>query len=183
MDALQREPITMATQRQSVAPFDLVVFGGTGDLAFRKLLPALYLRHRDGQIPADSRIIGAARAAVSNDHYREQVAAALAAHLPTAVRDKAAVQAFLERLSFVALDALSGAGWQDLAWVLATGSSRIRVFYLAVAPNLIEGICHRLAGQGLVTPATRVVVEKSEEHTSELQSRFGIPYAVFCFEK
>src|ERR1043166_6829983 len=132
MDALQREPITMATQRQSVAPFDLVVFGGTGDLAFRKLLPALYLRHRDGQIPTDSRIIGAARAAVTNDHYREQGAAALAPHLPAggrggggargavtndpsgeqgaaalaphlpaAVRDKAAVQAFLERLSFV----------------------------------------------------------------------------------
>ena len=44
-----------------VAIFDCVVFGATGDLTLRKLLPALYYRFRDGQMPPDSRIIGAAR--------------------------------------------------------------------------------------------------------------------------
>ncbi|HET6305646.1 MAG TPA: glucose-6-phosphate dehydrogenase, partial [Rhodopila sp.] len=43
-----------------VAIFDCVVFGATGDLTLRKLLPALYYRFRDGQMPADSRVIGAA---------------------------------------------------------------------------------------------------------------------------
>ena len=44
--------------------------GGTGDLAFRKLLPALYLRCRDGQIPPDARIVGAARGSMTTDAYR-----------------------------------------------------------------------------------------------------------------
>ena len=47
-----------------VDPFDLVIFGGTGDLARRKILPALCRRFADGQMPEGSRIIGAARAAL-----------------------------------------------------------------------------------------------------------------------
>ena len=50
-----------------VAPCDFVVFGGTGDLALRKLLPALYLRDRDGQLPAGTRIIAGALIAISGD--------------------------------------------------------------------------------------------------------------------
>src|SRR5258705_350750 len=103
----EREPLTMAAQRQPVAPFDLVVFGGTGDLASRKLLPALYLRDRNGQVPAESRIIGAARMAMTTEQYRQHVAAALKAHLPAALLDKAAMAAFLARLTFVPLDASS----------------------------------------------------------------------------
>ncbi len=49
--------------------FDLVIFGGTGDLAMRKLLPALYHRHRDGQFPAGSRIIAVGRQALSQEDY------------------------------------------------------------------------------------------------------------------
>ena len=51
----------MTASSQSVEPFDLVIFGGTGDLAVRKLLPALFHRFLDGQIPASSRIVGIAR--------------------------------------------------------------------------------------------------------------------------
>ena len=53
-----------------VAPCDFVVFGGTGDLAIRKLLPALYLRDRDGQLPAETRIIAASRAGLDEAGYR-----------------------------------------------------------------------------------------------------------------
>ena len=57
-----------------VAPCDFVVFGGTGDLAVRKLLPALYLRDRDGQLAAETRIIAASRAGLDISGYREQSA-------------------------------------------------------------------------------------------------------------
>jgi glucose-6-phosphate 1-dehydrogenase len=162
----------MARQTPPVAPFDLVVFGGTGDLTFRKLLPALYLRYRDGQIPQAARIIGAARIAMTDTGYRDAVTAALLAHLPKEASDKTAVAAFAERLSFVALDALSTDGWQDLVFMLAPATGRIRIFYLAVAPSLIEPICKRLAGEGMVTPLTRVVVEKPIGH--DLKSAVAI---------
>ena len=60
-----------------VAPCDFVVFGGTGDLAVRKLLPALYLRDRDGQLPAETRIIAASRAGLDVCGYRDKVRAEL----------------------------------------------------------------------------------------------------------
>ena len=50
----------------AVEPCDFVIFGGTGDLAVRKLLPALYLRDRDGQLTADTRIIAVARAGLDD---------------------------------------------------------------------------------------------------------------------
>ena len=62
-----------------VDPFDLIIFGGTGDLAMRKLLPALYHRDRDGQLTADSRIIAASRGALSAEEYLAMVEAALRA--------------------------------------------------------------------------------------------------------
>ena len=62
-------------------PCDFTVFGGTGDLALRKLLPALYLRDRDGQLPDGFRIIGVSRAEVDDDGYRTMVEGALAEHV------------------------------------------------------------------------------------------------------
>ncbi len=57
-----------------VDPFDLVVFGATGDLARRKLLPALFQRDLAGQLPDAARIVGAARSTLSRDAYRAQAA-------------------------------------------------------------------------------------------------------------
>ena len=62
--------------------FDLVIFGGTGDLALRKLLPALYHRVGDGQIMGDSRIIAASRRDVARDDYLQTVEEALRKNLP-----------------------------------------------------------------------------------------------------
>ncbi len=70
-----------------VAPFDAVVFGATGDLTMRKLLPALYYRFRDRQIPEESRIIAAARTHLSTGEYRDLAAAALERHVPAADRE------------------------------------------------------------------------------------------------
>ena len=66
-----------------VAPCDFVVFGGTGDLAVRKLLPALYLRDRDGQLPAQTRIIAASREGLDISGYRDSVRGELGRSSPT----------------------------------------------------------------------------------------------------
>ena len=53
--------------------FDLVLFGGTGDLAWRKLMPALFQAFRHGSLPADGRIIGVSREDLTEDAYRELI--------------------------------------------------------------------------------------------------------------
>jgi glucose-6-phosphate 1-dehydrogenase len=143
-----------------VAPFDYVVFGGTGDLARRKLLPALYHRLRDGQIVEGSRIIAVSRSRMSDDGYRTLTQEALNDFLPTAERDAETTERFLRMLFHVAVDVSGDSGWDKLKKLLKSGNNRIRAFYLAVGPDLFGDICQRVGGHGLVTPSTRVVIEK-----------------------
>jgi glucose-6-phosphate 1-dehydrogenase len=142
-----------------VEPFDLVVFGGTGDLAYRKLLPALYHRHRDGQLPGAGRIIGTSRRALSDTEYRAAAADALEAHIPESDREPSEIESFLQRLSFVQMDA-ADSGWARLAAALKGGENRVRAFYLAVAPELFGTIALGIGKSGLVTPKSRLIIEK-----------------------
>ncbi len=140
--------------------FDLVVFGATGDLSQRKLLPALFHRDLQGQIPPGSRIIGCSRRAMTNDEFQAFARKAIEDHVPEADRPADVMGRFLERVSYVTADAAQDAGWADLGKVLKPESHRIRVFYLAVGPDLFGPICDRLGAYHLVTPQTRVVIEK-----------------------
>jgi len=157
----------MSSRIIAVEPFDLVVFGGAGDLAYRKLLPALYHRHRDQQIPDAARIIGVSRRGMSDDEYRAATAEALAKHVPAAQLEPEVLKAFLARLHFVSVDAKSEAGWNDLAAILEDGKDRVRAFYLAVDPALFGTISARLGEELLVTPKTRVIIEKPIGHDLE----------------
>jgi glucose-6-phosphate 1-dehydrogenase len=139
--------------------FDGVVFGATGDLTLRKLLPALYYRFRDGQMPDGSRIVGAARSALSDDGYRDKARQALEEHVLPDDLDSAVLRRFLACLRYVAIDAASDkADWAGLTALL--DPERVRVFYLATAPALYGPICRNLGVAKLVTPQSRVVLEK-----------------------
>src|ERR1700674_2987262 len=81
-------------------PFDLVLFGGTGDLAMRKLLPALYRRFADGHLSSRGRIIGVARSSLGRDEYLAKVEATCRQHVG-ADFDAAACQGFAALLSYV----------------------------------------------------------------------------------
>ena len=142
-----------------VEPFDLVVFGGTGDLAMRKLLPGLYHRDSDGQLPPEARIIGAARGELAREAYLSQVEAALARFVGEAL-DPEVLRRFLGRLDYVHVDALGTDGWETLALRLNEAPDRVRVCYFATSPDLFGPICRNLAAAHLVTPLTRVVLEK-----------------------
>ncbi|RJF77511.1 glucose-6-phosphate dehydrogenase [Azospirillum cavernae] len=141
--------------------FDYTVFGGTGDLALRKLLPALYLRDRAGQVAAGSRIIAVSRSALDPAEYRAKADAAVRRHVAADELDEELIARFLERLDYVSVDATSSEGWSDLAGRFeGRGDGPVRIFYLATSPSLFGPICDRLKGAGLVTPAARVVLEK-----------------------
>ncbi len=150
----------MVSRVISVEAFDFVIFGGTGDLARRKLLPALYQRDRAGQIVGDTRIIGTARGKLTQEAYVQLAREAIESFVKPAERDEAGLEAFLKRLHYVSVDAGGENGWKDLAAALKGPKDRIRVFYMATSPDIFGAICSQLGSHGLVTPASRVVVEK-----------------------
>ncbi|MCT4684582.1 MAG: glucose-6-phosphate dehydrogenase [Roseicyclus sp.] len=141
-----------------VDPFDLVIFGATGDLARRKILPGLYRRFCDGQMPPEARIIGAARTEQDSAAFAAQVAEAVETFLPPGKRDAEGLRAFQERLSYVAVDATGEAGWTELKEAMR--DDVVQAFYFSVAPSLFGALAERLHKFGIARSDARIVVEK-----------------------
>ncbi|MBB2969696.1 glucose-6-phosphate dehydrogenase [Mesorhizobium sp. RMAD-H1] len=150
----------MTSQIIPVAPFDCIVFGGTGDLAERKLIPALYQRQRAGQLSEPTRIIGASRSPMTDEEYQAFARAAIKEHVKADEVDKKEVETFVARLSYVAVDVKAESGWDALKTLIEKQPERIRAFYLAVSPSLFGDIASHLDAYGLITPDTRIIVEK-----------------------
>lgn len=150
----------MVAKTVPVPAFDLIVFGGTGDLARRKLLPALFQRFAAGQAPGDALIIGAARGDMTGDAFRDHAREALVEFVPEAERPAEKVDAFIAMLDYAQVDATSDEGWAGLTETLKGREDRPRAFYLSVAPRFFGPICDRIGAHGLVTEETRLVVEK-----------------------
>lgn len=144
-----------------VEPFDLVIFGGTGDLSRRKLLPALFHRWLDGQIPASSHIVGSARSEMDDDAYRK-FAREACQHAAGENWDEVAWKKFEKLLHYVAMDATKddAAGWRALRGKLSGDTSRPCIFYLATSPRLYVRIAHALGTNELAGAHSRLVLEK-----------------------
>jgi len=143
-----------------VDPFDLVIFGGTGDLSRRKLLPALFHRWLDGQIPETSAIVGTARSDLDDKGYRAMAREACEKATGDNWNDKE-WKKFEKLIHYVSIDATSpDADWPLLRSKLTENVDRPCVFYLATAPSLYVGICDALGRVGLSKGNTRVVLEK-----------------------
>ena len=151
--------IPMTSQIIPVQLFDLVVFGATGDLAMRKLLPALYWRENDLQMPEGSRIIGAARRELTTEAYLDLVEAACRKHVAGDF-DEAVFARLARRITYVPLDVAGRGNWAALAAALEGGQDRARLFYLATSPDLFGPISAGAGAAGIVTPNSRVVLEK-----------------------
>jgi glucose-6-phosphate 1-dehydrogenase len=143
-----------------VPSFDCVVFGATGDLTMRKLLPSLYNRFRDKQFGTDSRIIAAARTDLPADEYRRRAEAALHEHVAASSLDPETLDQFLRLVDYTQVDGAGETGWDALVGDLNTRPGQVRPFYLATSPDLYGSICSRLAAQGGIHPLSRVVLEK-----------------------
>jgi glucose-6-phosphate 1-dehydrogenase len=143
-----------------VDEFDLIIFGGTGDLAMRKLLPALYHRDRDGQFTGASRIIALGRSKLTRKQYLADVEAALQKNLADGDFDAAQWKTFSARIQYADIDAAAPTKWDALVKFLDGKEDRIRVAYLATAPSLFGPIAKGLKKNGLVTDNSRIVLEK-----------------------
>ncbi|WP_370229385.1 glucose-6-phosphate dehydrogenase [Cognatishimia sp.] len=150
-----------------VDTFDLIIFGGTGDLARRKILPGLFKRYCDGQMPAGSRIIAAARSDMNQKGFQDFVVHAVEDALGAPEPDQ--IAGFVQTLDYVTIDALGDEGWSDLVAKLPQ-FDKVRAFYFSVGPSLFEPLADRLKTHGLVDGNTRIVVEKPfgrDEHSAK----------------
>lgn len=138
--------------------FDLVVFGATGDLSRRKILPGLFHRFIVGQIPEEARIIGAARSDMTGETFREMVRTCVTEFAPKSTFNPDRLDLFLKQISYIHLDATGDEGWADLAKQMRPET--VRAFYLCVSPMLFGSIAANLKKHRVATPESRIVVEK-----------------------
>jgi glucose-6-phosphate 1-dehydrogenase len=142
-----------------VDAFDLVIFGGTGDLARRKILPGLFRRYCAGQMPSNSRIVGAARSKLDGDGYRAFVTEAIHEFGGGRSCEDGTLESFLKQLDYVSIDARGEAGWDELADKIKD-SKLVRAYYFSVGPSLFGDLAERLHLHGLADEDSRIVVEK-----------------------
>ena len=141
-----------------VDDFDLVIFGGTGDLARRKILPGLYRRYLAEQMPEGARIIGAARSDQDSAAWRASVRDAIIEFVDDSKKHPEKIEAFLQCLEYVPVDATGEGGWQDLADLMREDVTQ--AFYFSVAPSLFGALAERLKSHDIAREGARIVVEK-----------------------
>ncbi|GLP86121.1 glucose-6-phosphate dehydrogenase [Epibacterium sp. DP7N7-1] len=145
-----------------VDSFDFVLFGATGDLARRKILPSLFHRFQIGQFDDTSRIIGASRSKMDQGEFQTLVGDALKEFGDIPADAEPDVERFLALLDYASVDAKGDGGWSDLGSKLRNGV--VRAFYLSVAPSLFGDIAGRLKSTGIADDLSRIVVEKPFGH-------------------
>ncbi|MDB5860201.1 MAG: zwf [Ramlibacter sp.] len=144
--------------------FDLVLFGGTGDLAWRKLMPALFQAFRHGTLPEGGRIIGVARDDLSDDQYRALIRSRFDAVDLAKRPSPEEFERFAGMLRFLRLDLSQPPDYQRLSDLLRERNADTVVMYLATAPTLFATVCEQLAAADLNRPNTRMVLEKPLGH-------------------
>ena len=137
----------------------LVLFGATGDLARRMLLPSLYALDSDGLLPPELRIIGTARTELDDAAFRERAEAALKEHLPADFYSQGIADRFLARLHYVSLDITDASAFDRLAGAIGDPCHGVGIF-LSTAPSLFKPTIDGLANAGLACPTVRMALEK-----------------------
>ena len=148
-------------------PCQVVILGATGDLAGRKLLPALFTLFHEGHLHRESRVIGCGRGEMDDEEFRLLVEK----KVQPGTEEKEEWQAFREKVSYQTLDFDSDASFTGLAErlnQLADGSAVDRLFYLALPPKSYEKAARALGRAGLGRESkknwSRIVVEKPFGH-------------------
>ncbi|MFC4099887.1 glucose-6-phosphate dehydrogenase [Paenibacillus xanthanilyticus] len=151
-----------------------VLFGATGDLAKRKIFPAIYNLYLDRKLPESFQLIGLGRRKLSEDEFRSQVAQSLRAFSRRPAADESAVRDFLEHIGYSELNVNELSDYAKLASRIEEREQRFvlpenRVFYMSVAPELFGTIVANLQESGLsrVSGWKRLVIEKPFGHDLE----------------
>ncbi|MEC8444355.1 MAG: glucose-6-phosphate dehydrogenase [Pseudomonadota bacterium] len=143
-------------------PFELVLFGGLGDLALRKLMPALFLLQRDGRLPG-GRILAVTRKALEVDEFKSMIEGALKRHVAKEYLEREAMDAFLAKVESFTLDVTDASGYAAMAKALSKDDVN-RLFYMATGSDLYTPVCAGLHKAGLICAQSKIVLEKPIGH-------------------
>ncbi len=152
----------MASRVIPVDPFDLIIFGGTGDLARRKIIPGLYRRYLAGQLPSTARIIGAARSELDDAGYQEFIGKSVTDYVHEKMHDRDKIGEFCQLFSYLKVDAMGDEGWAGLAKTVR--KDVVQAFYFSVGPRLFGELAKRLHKYEIAGDDARIVVEKPFGH-------------------
>ncbi|MEP6740645.1 MAG: glucose-6-phosphate dehydrogenase [Caldimonas sp.] len=149
--------------------FDLVLFGGTGDLTWRKLMPALFQAFRHGKLPPGGRILAVSRQDLTDDAYRAWLKARFQEVEDAKRPSDDEFARFAELLHHLRLDLSQADGYSRLKDWLASGPrasapADVVVMFLATSPDLFPIVCAQLGAASLNGPTVRVVLEKPLGH-------------------
>lgn len=139
---------------------DIIIFGGTGDLTLRKILPALYYRLKEGQLPEKSRVIALGRNEMSPDEHKALVKEACSNFVAKDDFNDSDWDELARRLHYIRLDAHEPDDFESLKKAIEDQPRDVRVFYLSTPANIFGAICTHLKRVNLITPESRVVLEK-----------------------
>ena len=137
----------------------LLMFGATGDLARRMLLPSLYGLDSDGLLPSNLRIVGTARTELDDASFRERADAALREHLPDGFYSEGVAERFLARLHYVPVDIKDPQEFGRLTETIGDPCDGVAIF-LSTAPSLFKPTIDGLEAAGLACPTVRMALEK-----------------------
>ncbi len=138
----------------------LTIFGATGDLAQRMLLPSLYSLQAEGLLPASLRILGTARSQLDREAFANQVADVVAKRIPASERNDAALQGLIERLDYCPASVDDEASMTALSARVDALRSGDVLYHLSTAPRFYVPACRALAAHGAAGAGTRVMLEK-----------------------
>lgn len=158
--------------------FDLVIFGATGDLAMRKLLPNLYQAHAAGLLHEQGRILAVSRSQLSREAFLARVEKEAKIHLTEFVAPRL-WQSFLQRIDYLSVNVLNEQDFDVLQHKIASKNSEAVVIYLSTAPHYFAITCEQLARVGLNHQQVRIVLEKPLG--TDLQSSRAINTAIARF--
>jgi glucose-6-phosphate 1-dehydrogenase len=153
---------------------NFVLFGGTGDLAIRKIVPALFSAFCHGELPSRFLLVGAAREALDHDAYRQRAQKSIEDALQSLdAAQRAQLPKFLAAVRYQRADARETEGFAALGRLMAEGAPaegrghRVDVLFLAIGPNLFVPVIKQMAAAGLIHTETRVVLEKPLGHDAQ----------------
>jgi glucose-6-phosphate 1-dehydrogenase len=162
----------IAGERKRLDACTIVIFGASGDLTSRKLIPALYHLFKEKQMPPEFRVVGFARREKTDDSWRQELRAALDQFSRTKPVDEKVWRKFVENLSYCQGDLTDDAAYKKLEGLLTSfGSGPLRenlLFYLAISPSQFGEVVEQIHRCGLLNKESsawqRIVVEKPFGH-------------------
>jgi glucose-6-phosphate 1-dehydrogenase len=187
------DPISLLGESRKIAdPCSIVIFGASGDLTARKLIPAFYHLHKEKQMPADFKIIGFARREKTDDSWRQELRQALDQFSRTQPVDNAVWQDFSQHISYCLGDITDTAAYEKLEKMLtAFGKESLRkniLFYLATSPSQFAIVAEQVHRVGLLQKNgagswQRLVIEKPFGHDLESAHQLNAELTRFANEQ